>query len=199
MGYNNNERKDIIEVSNIATVSKGDFSKSAAVKFYIQSNFMADLKVCQYTDKNSACECSKINLIIVISNLGPHIAQNVVLEDVLTNSENIEIHTINVSKGTYTYENGIIIWNVGDISLIEWPIAVITIIPKKPGEYTSVAIASGNERDLDLTNNFSEMDICVQNCKSNYIEEKIVLYVLIVVAIYIVFRCKNINEVIKAE
>jgi len=190
MVYNNNEAKDVIEVTNIAKVSRGDFNKSAEVKFYIQSGDVADLKVCQYTDKNSACECSKINLIIVINNLGPHIAQNVVLADVLTNSDDIEIHTINVSKGAYSYENGILTWSVGNISLIESPIAVIEIIPKKPGKYTSTAIATGNERDLDLTNNFSEVDICVRNCKCksnfNCIEEKFVLYVLIVLAICLV-------------
>lgn len=190
MVYNNNEAKDIIEVTNIAKVSRGDFNKSAEVKFYIQSEDVADLKVCQYTDKNSVCECSKINLTIVINNLGPHIAQNVVLADVLTTSDDIEIHTINVSKGTYSYESGILTWNVGDISLIESPIAVIAIIPKKPGKYTSTAITAGNERDPDLTNNFSEVDICVKNCKCkcncNCIEEKIVLYVLIAVAICLV-------------
>ena len=195
MVYNDNEAKDIIEVTNIAKVSRGDFNKSAEVKFYIQSGFVADLKVCQYTDKNIACECNKINIIIVINNLGPHIAQNVVLEDVLTNSVDIEIQTINVSKGAYSYERGIFTWNVGDISLIESPIAVITITPKKPGKYTSTAIAAGNEKDLDLTNNFSEVDICVKNCKckSNCMEEKIVLYVLIVVAICLVFHSKNID------
>lgn len=192
MEYNNNEAKDVIEVTNIAVVRRGSYNKSAEVKFYIQASDMADLNVCQFTDKNSACVCSKINLIIIINNLGPDVAQNVVLADVLTNENNLGIHTINVSKGTYSYDNGILTWNVGEISLSESAIAVITIIPKKPGVYTSTAITAGKEQDLDLSNNYSAVNICVKNCKC--FEESIVLYILLLLVICIVVHSEHCGD-----
>ena len=147
-------KKGIIEVKNISTVRKHNFSKSAETKFYIRVKECSDLKVEQCFKSCCTFLTKKVKILIKVSNLGPDTEPCAKCTDLITNHKDLEIVSITVSKGSYTYDCGELKWNIGKLCSKESCFALITIKAKRFCLYKSIAITVGENHDPCLLNNF---------------------------------------------
>ena len=187
----------VTQLTNISKVWKGGFLKTAEVNFYIKYKKTSDLKVKQFTDALFGSVCEQLNLIIEVCNLGPEIEGSGKLIDIFTNENNLNIKSVVITKGTYTLENGIFIWDIGQIAPEEQLFAVIAFKPKKAGLYRSVAKVYGDNYDTNQCNNFSKEKIPVLDLYLK-IELLIIMTTLItlilIAAIWNSFRCSEVRE-----
>lgn len=145
--------KGIIEVKNISTVRKLNFTKSAETNFYIRVKECSDLKVEQCIKCFSTLLTRKVKILIKTSNLGPDTEPDARCTDLITNHNNLEVLSFTVSKGSCTYEDGEFKWNIGALSPKETCFALITLKTKWLCSYKSMAVVCGENHDPCLLNN----------------------------------------------
>lgn len=155
MNYQLDSSKGIIEVKNTAIIRKHNLIKSAEVKFYIKIKNCSDLKVDQCTNNFHTLLWDKVKILIRVSNSGPDIEPAARLVDIFTNYKTIDFLSASFTKGTYCYENGILIWEIGELKPGENTLGLITIKIKKLCIHKSIAIVCGSNKDPYLLNNFS--------------------------------------------
>lgn len=148
------------QITNTCKMIRGSVVKYAEAKFYVQEKCKADLMVNQFFCEKNQCSCDEVKLIIKVSNLGPSNATKVVLNEILSYEKNankfdVKICKIEVANGSYLYDKGVLTWNIGEVSIDESAIAVITILPLKPCICNSIAVVEGSTCDPNMMNNFS--------------------------------------------
>ncbi|MBZ9609193.1 DUF11 domain-containing protein [Clostridium estertheticum] len=67
----------------------------------------------------------------------------------------MRLSSIAISHGNYSYNNSRFIWNLGEFSKDDSPIAIITVVPTKAGVYKSSAFVKGDEYDPNMLNNYA--------------------------------------------
>ena len=95
-------------------------------------------------------------------------ATGVTVYDKLPNGYTYNSHTI--TAGTYDQNTGV--WTIGNLNVGQSRVLTITATVNQSGQYTNIAVISGNEQETDYTNNTSEITPDV-NCEVRNVSPKI--------------------------
>ena len=112
-------------------------------------NAVSDLSITKVVDNSTPLVGSDVVFTIVVTNNGPSNATGVNVQDLLPNGYTFVSYTS--SNGNYNSTTGV--WNAGNFLVGNSKTLTITATANQTGNYTNIASVSGNETDVNLTNN----------------------------------------------
>lgn len=157
----NHNELGLTEITSTSIAKFNNISISSEATFYVENS--VDLAVVQAIDKYVSYIDEKLTYHITVVNKGPKSCSNVILTDIF--SHNINLSSITVSQGSYSYSNGKVTCYLNTLVKDSKALINITVIPKSCGIIKNVTTVRCAEHDQNLNNNsYSKIiKICPKN------------------------------------
>ncbi len=114
-------------------------------------NPIADLVIAQFESPNPAMPGSNVTYSLSVANLGPAGADGVAVTDLLP--ANMGVVSVLSSQGAWSNANGLIICALGSLAVGSNATVTIVASANAAGTFTNSAIITGQEMDVNLSNN----------------------------------------------
>jgi large repetitive protein len=141
--------------TNIANIVGDQFDANLNNNSSISSPLVgqvSDLAVVKTVNNSSPQVGENVTFTITVNNNGTSNATGVIVQDILPSGY---IYVSNTSSGGTSYNNTTGIWNIGNLNTTQTKTLTIVATVKNTGNYTNIAIVSGNQSDNNPSNNIS--------------------------------------------
>ena len=120
---------------------------------------LTDLAISQSASPNPAVAGSALTFVLTVQRTGECDATEVIVRDVLP--EDATFVSAHTPQGTWSEAEGVVTFNLGAFEDTALELRV-TVLPTAPGELSNTVKVRGDERDPNLRNNASSIDVPAQ-------------------------------------
>lgn len=145
--------------TNIANIIGDQFDVDLSNNSSISSPIVgqvSDLAVVKTVDNSTPQVGQNVTFTIIVSNNGTSNATGVIVQDLIPSGY---IYVSNTSSSGTSYNNTTGIWNIGNLNTTQTKTLTIVATVKNTGNYTNIAVVSGNQSDNNPSNNISSATV----------------------------------------
>jgi uncharacterized repeat protein (TIGR01451 family) len=152
---NTNEGVDVNDIARVTSATPDPDASNNQASAGVSFSGSADLSIVK-TGPASVQLGSNFNYTLTVDNLGPSVASNVVVVDVLPTG--VQFVSAIASVGTFTVVNGTITWTLGTVAVADPPrtlVVTVHVLPTAPATLVNSASVSSATSDPNGANNSS--------------------------------------------